>query len=330
MKRFLFLIVLACSFTCSLAVAQIGEPLPQFLQVSGLEQTAQGYRAGNVSVTAELRNERLYSLSGQATLNPAGRAKLAELIGMASGYGAGIAQPLEQFLTQRIGEIAGQGPIPLGVEEFILTLDVTGAAAPYEVTFDLELLTVPEADFPEAQHTLGPADATFVIREFSDFQCPYCAQFSQNTLPLIKQQLLRRGDVRFEFHHFPLTTIHANAQLAGEAAECVTAANTPADFWTYHDALFERQQAWQGLGDAAPYFVRLARELGLSNEGVAACLEEGRYTELVQDASRVATETLGLNSTPTVFVGGYKLSASAAGTLPAYERAIARLEAFGQ
>lgn len=328
MMRLLFFTILAWSF----ASAQIGEPLPQFLgRLTSLElqETAQGYSTGSVALTPELRNERLFGLSGQATLNPVGRAALAQLVGAASGYGEGITQPIQQFLTDRIGELAGQGPIPLGVEEFVLTLNVTGKAAPYKTTFELELLSVPETTFPKAQHTLGPKDATFVIREFSDFQCPYCAQFAQNTLPLIKKQLLQRGDVRFEFHHFPLTTIHANAQLAGEAAECVTAANTPRDFWTYHDALYTRQQAWQGLGDAAPYFVRLARELDLSDDGVAACLEEGRYTKLVQDAYTVATQTLALNSTPTVFVGGYKLSASAAGTLPAYERAMARLEAFG-
>ena len=54
--------------------------------------------------------------------------------------------------------------------------------------------------------------------------------------------------MRFEYHYLPLTSIHANAQLAAEAAECVTAANTPPDFWTYHDALFARQQAWSDLG----------------------------------------------------------------------------------
>ncbi len=327
MKRLLCTLLLLWGY----AAAQIGEPLPQLLErVPSLEKTAEGYRAPGITVTPTLRNARLYGLEGQATLNAAGRTALADLVGAASGYGAGIAQPLQQFLTQRIGELAGQGPVPLGVEEFVLTLNVTGKAAPYKTTFDLALLEVPAASFPEALHTLGPKDAKIVIREFSDFQCPYCAQFTQNTLPIIKAQLLKRGDVRFEFHHLPLTTIHANAQLAGEAAECVTEANTPEAFWTYHDALFARQQAWQGLGDAAPYFVRLARELGLKNEGVAECLEEGQYTQRIQDAYRVATETLGLNSTPTVFVGGYKLSSSAASTLPAYERAISRLEAFAR
>lgn len=144
-------------------------------------------------------------------------------------------------------------------------------------------------------------------------------------LPQLKRELLRRGDVRFEFHHLPLVSIHPNAPLAAEAAECVTAANRPRDFWGYHDALFARQTTWAGLGDPAPYFVRLARELGLSNEGVAACLGEGRYTRTVQDAADPALE-LGLNSTPSVLVGPYRVARS--DTLQEYDRAIGRLEAF--
>ena len=180
--------------------------------------------------------------------------------------------------------------------------------------------------FPSSAHTLGPKDAEIVVREFSDFQCPYCAQYATQVLPELKKTLLARGDVRFEYHHLPLTSIHANAQLAAEAAECVTAANTPAAFWTYHDALFERQKAWEGLGDAAPYFVRLAKEVGLSNEGVTACLAEGRFTGEIQTAFSAATQQLGISSTPSVFVGPYRVPR--ANDLTSYEKAISRLAAF--
>lgn len=327
MKRLLVWLLLFAG----VAWAQIGEPPPRFLQrIAGLNpvETAQGYRAQGVAFRLAERGSALYSVSGTLVLDPQGQRALAQLVGAASGYGAGIAQPLEEFLSARAAEIAGQGEIPLAVEEFVLRLELTGDAAPYEARFALELLEV-EA-FPPAAHVLGPADAKIVIREFSDFQCPYCAQFASGIFPQLKETLLARGDVRFEFHHLPLVSIHANAQLAAEAAECVTAANTPKDFWTFHDALFARQQAWQGLGDAQPYFVRLTRELGLSAGGVAACLNSGRYTGEVQEALRVATEELGLNSTPTVFVGGYRMPGSQVGTLVGYEQMIARLEAFAK
>ena len=312
--------------------AQIGEPPAQLVTaLSDLNptRTAQGYRLGDVQFSNELRNGALHSVSGNAVLNPQGQGALAQLVGAATGYGEGIAEPLAQFLGSRVSELVGQGEVALAVEEFILTLDVTEDAAPYRANFGLELSEVPASSFPPTTHALGPEDAKIVVREFSDFQCPYCARYASTVLPKIKETLLARGDVRFEYHHLPLSSIHANAQLAAEAAECVTAANTPPDFWTYHDALFARQAAWSDLGDAEPYFVRLAREVGLENDGVAACLKEGRYTEAVQEAFRVATQ-LGVSSTPSVFVGSYRVPAGAAQSLEGYETAISRLEAFAQ
>lgn len=324
MKRFLLTLILLSG----VAAAQIGEPPAQLVKSLSLNptRTAQGYQAEGVRFSLENRNRLLYRVSGSGALNPQGRQALAQLVGAATGYGEGIAGPVAEFLGSQAAELAGQGEVALAVEEFVLTLDVTGDTA----RFGLELAVIPAERFPPPRHTLGPRDAAVVIREFSDFQCPYCARYATGVLPELKETLLARGDVRFEFHHLPLTSLHANAQLAAEAAECVTATNAAKDFWTYHDALFARQQAWANLGDAEPYFVRLAREVGLSNEGVAACLNEGRYTRAVQEAYRAATEELGLSSTPSVFVGGYRVPAGAAGTLAGYERAIARLEAFAE
>ncbi len=313
---------------CGLASAQIGEPparLQQSLANLNPVATENGFRAGGLRVTLERRGGALYGVSGSVTLNPRGRAAFAQLVGAATGYSAGIAQPIQDFLTTRAADLALQGEVALAVEEFVLSLSVTGDAAPYQAVFGLELAQV--TGFPPAAHTLGPKNAAVVIREFSDFQCPFCAQYAAQVLPQVKHELLRRGDVRFEFHHLPLVSIHPNALLAAEAAECVTAANRPQDFWTFHDALFARQTAWAGLGDAAPYFARLAREVGLSGGGDAACLREGRYTRTVQNAASAALR-LGLNSTPSVFVGPYRVARS--DTLQEYDEAIGRLERFAR
>jgi len=331
-RRFFALLFPALALLSGVVVAQIGEPPAQLVrQVSNLNpaQVEPGeYKADGVQFAFETRSDALYSVSGTAALNAKGQRALAQLVGAATGYGAGIAGPVAEFLRSSAAELAGQGEIPLAVEEFVLTLTVTGDVAPYRARFAVGLSEVPAASFPATTHALGPRDADIVIREFSDFQCPYCAQYAGTVLPELKKALLARGDVRFEYHHLPLSSIHANAQLAAEAAECVTAANTPPDFWRYHDALFARQAAWSELGDATPYFVRLAREVGLENDGVAACLSEGRYTESLQEAFRVATQELGLNSTPSVFVGGYRVPAGAVQTLAGYRQAINRLEAF--
>ena len=200
-----------------------------------------------------------------------------------------------------------------------------GAGSGLQATFSLALQEVPTDLFPVGTHTLGPSDARYVIREFSDFQCPFCAQYATQTLPSLKETLLSRGDVRFEYHDFPLQSIHANAVPAAEAAECVTAANTPDAFWTYHDALFERQQAWSGLSDPTAYFVRLAQDVGLETDGLEACIQNRTYASEVEAAYDAAV-SLGLRGTPSVFVNGFRVENF--NDPASYARAFSLVDAF--
>ena len=147
-------------------------------------------------------------------------------------------------------------------------------------------------------------------------------------LPEIEEELLARGDVRFEFHHLPLRSIHANAAPAAEAAECVFEESGVDGFWEYHDALFERQRAWSGLGDPYPYFARLAGELGLEGERVGECLDENRFAAEIDAAYRYAAGDLGLNSTPTLLLNGYRVGDSR--DISAYLDLIELITAFAE
>ena len=320
------LVVMLTLFVSAGAYAQIGSPPENTLQALGFQVTEEGgaYRAGDTEFSLETRNNVLYEVSGETALTDAGTQSLATLVGAATGYGESISTPLAEFLGTRASELVGQGPVKLAVQEFELTLDVSGDASgeavpsgamsggsggdvsALQTTFSLALQEVPTDLFPVGTHTLGPSDARYVIREFSDFQCPFCAQYATQTLPGLKETLLSRGDVRFEYHDFPLQSIHANAVPAAEAAECVVAANTPDAFWTYHDALFERQQAWAGLSDPASYFVRLAQDVGLETEGLEACIQNRTYASEVEAAYQAAV-SLGLRGTPSVFVNGFRV-----------------------
>ena len=314
----------------SLAHARIGEELDSVLAVLepfALSQLESGeYTAGDFKLTFEERRGLLYALSGSGLLDEDGIALASQAIGAATGYLDGIAEPVRQFFETRLGELSGRGPIPFGVEEYSLTLDVSGDAAPFMVTFQLVLPAVPEEQFPAARHTLGPADANYVIREFSDFQCPACANFYRVSLPLIKEQLLARGDVRFEFHYLPLEGPFINSLSSAEAAECVAYLNGPEGFWSFHGALFTHQQSWANLEDPTSYFVELAADQGLVTEGLTACLSERTFYTTVREAQTHAMQVLGLRSTPSVFLGGYRVRNHT--NLDDYLRAMALQDAF--
>jgi protein-disulfide isomerase len=87
----------------------------------------------------------------------------------------------------------------------------------------------------------GEAGAQVVIAEFSDFQCPFCKRWFDETLPQLRERL--GEDVALAFLHFPIVQLHPNAGNAGAAAVC---AAEQGKFWEMHDLLFERQAEWEG------------------------------------------------------------------------------------
>lgn len=87
------------------------------------------------------------------------------------------------------------------------------------------------------QQAIDAAKAPVELIEYSDFQCPFCRRFFEETYPEIKKQYIDTGKVKFVYRHFPLD-FHPAAQKSAEAAEC---AREQGKFWEMHDAIFREQ-----------------------------------------------------------------------------------------
>ncbi len=88
----------------------------------------------------------------------------------------------------------------------------------------------------------GSANAKVIVAEFSDFQCPFCKQWTETSLRTLRAGL---GDeVALAFLHFPIVQIHPNA---GNAAVVSVCAQQQGKFWQMHDLLFSKQSEWAGL-----------------------------------------------------------------------------------
>ena len=100
--------------------------------------------------------------------------------------------------------------------------------------------------------TTGSTKSKTVLIEFSDFQCPYCAEAHKT----LKELLEKYPDkIRLVYKNLPLTSIHAEALPAATAA---WAAYQQGKFWEYHDALFANQKQ---LGQAL--YLEIAEKLKL-------------------------------------------------------------------
>jgi protein-disulfide isomerase len=155
----------------------------------------------------------------------------------------------------------------------------------------------------DAALTLGDPDAPVTIVEFSDYQCPFCARYFQETWPRLKAEFMDTGRVRYVFKDFPLTNLHPQAPKAHEAARC---AGKQGAYWEMHDHLFVGQAEWAGYPDHLTVFKQYAAGLGLDTAAFDACLDSGRWAEAVNAALSEGAR-LGVRGTPSFFVDGYPL-----------------------
>jgi protein-disulfide isomerase len=154
--------------------------------------------------------------------------------------------------------------------------------------------------------SVGSRSAPVVLTEFGDFQCGACAHFSRSVMPPIVEEYVRSGRVRYVFHDFPITSIHPNAVAAARAARC---ADAQGRFKAFHDVLFDEQDQWSTARDPNPTFTAYARREGLEPARFSACLTDPRSADEVQRSVQFAA-TIGIQSTPTIFVNASRLASS--------------------
>ena len=166
---------------------------------------------------------------------------------------------------------------------------------------------------------LGDATATVWVVMASDFQCPFCKTWHDAAFRRLMATYVKTGRVRLAFLNMPLS-MHPNAVPAAEAAMCASVQNK---FWEMHEALFATQAAWETMPDPRPKFDSLATAYGVDMAPWRQCVAEHLTRPLIQADHDRATAT-GVNSTPTFFVDGYKLSGADADLAPAIDAALAK------
>lgn len=155
----------------------------------------------------------------------------------------------------------------------------------------------------------------------SDFQCPFCKQWHDETFKPFIDQYVRSGKVKVAYLNFPLES-HRNAMITAQAAMCAAAQNR---FWQYHDALFNSQDKWAQLPEPRPVLDSIAKTVGVEIAEWGKCVDSKRMIPLIMaDRDRVAAA--GVGATPSFLIGDKVLEGAQSlnDMRPAIEAAIAK------
>ena len=151
---------------------------------------------------------------------------------------------------------------------------------------------------------IGSEDAPVSIIEYRSLTCSHCAEFSNETYPLLKSEFIDTGVVKFELRPFALNAIDLNAFKLLHCAD-------EADFFALDKLLFEEQKKWivtnpsdqvlenstKALGDYGILF-------GISEDDYAECLNNEKITDFILSERINGVENFDISSTPTFIING--------------------------
>jgi protein-disulfide isomerase len=202
--------------------------------------------------------------------------------------------------AQGLAEVTVQmsGPHGQGTQRFFVSQDgkhaVVGDIIPFgKRPFDQARLELErKANGPSR----GPANAPVTVVEFSDLQCPHCKEAN----PTIERLLNEDTNIHFVFQNFPLPS-HNWAQKAAAYADCVARASNDA-FWRFIDSVYAAQDQITA-DNADEKLTPFANNADVQGSEIAACAAKPE-TQARVEASVKLGQSLGVNSTPTVFING--------------------------
>lgn len=145
--------------------------------------------------------------------------------------------------------------------------------------------------------SIGSVDAPVAMVVFSDYQCPFCATWSHETLPVM-MDYVEDDELRIEWRD--LNVYGTDSERASKAAYAAALQDT---FWEYHDALYPDGEIRDAADLSDDALVELAADLGLDTEQFTQDMQSEQVQEQITANESLGTE-LGAYSTPSFIVDG--------------------------
>ncbi|MBK5249439.1 MAG: thioredoxin domain-containing protein [Actinomycetales bacterium] len=151
---------------------------------------------------------------------------------------------------------------------------------------------------PQDPLVAGPVDAPVVLVVYSDYQCPFCALWVQDSQPTV-MEYVAAGDLRIEWRD-----VNVYGPDSTRAAQAAYAAGLQGKFWEYHDSLFADGEKREPRELSAEALIALAEGLGLDVAQFTADLSSPDVAAAVQTNADEGA-AIGAFSTPSFLIGGH-------------------------
>ncbi len=158
---------------------------------------------------------------------------------------------------------------------------------------------------------MGNPNATVILVEYSDFQCPVCRILHDGLRGLMPNY----PQVKVVFKDYPIETLHPWARTAALAGRCAYMQD-PKAFWKVYDLIYDNQEL---ISAANSYekFMDFAGQAGLNKDAFKSCLSSPEAAQAI-DASIANANQLEVRSTPTVFINGRRVVGADPHTIQQY------------
>lgn len=204
---------------------------------------------------------------------------------------------------------------------FTAALSLTGLAAalglsPWQLVSQANAQTAAEINQAGelGDMAMGSKDAPVTIIEYASMTCPHCASFTKDVFPQIKTNYIDTGKVRFINREFPLDNLAAAASML---ARCAGGDK----IFPMVETLFEKQADWAFTnGNPVPKLFDIAKQAGFTQESFDKCLTDQKLLDSITNQRKRASETFGVNATPTFFINGKRLTETP--TIEAFDKVL--------
>lgn len=148
----------------------------------------------------------------------------------------------------------------------------------------------------------GSPEAPIEVYAWTDFQCPFCREWEQETLPGLVADYVEAGRIRIVFISLPYAG--EDSMTAAVASQCVwgqVRPSAPDTYWRWHEAIMDEQGEENSGWAAAENLIEYTRSVrGVSADELERCLDEDRAAH--EEDIRSDTEqarSMDVDGTPT-------------------------------